>query len=369
MGGHFPPYIGLPVSGFDLSSYYLLYTAICLNALTLFGFYLFSLRSVGAGKGGPEYNDLAEETAGETESGRGKPAGRPWEKRPGIWSDRTNRMIFGFAVLFHLVMFVTPFLLLTDVFDYIRHGRIFAFYGENPLIVPATYYPQDPFFSMGGWVGTGSVYGSLHVYITALLARVAGDGIAANLLLFKAFFISLNLVNLLLIWKITSRVRPELSRKALVFYGWNPFVLTMVVANAHNDILMLTLVLAGFLFYLDRRYLIGVLCLTAATLVKFIALPILLVYVALAVRKQGSRVAGAVFAAGSLALAASVTVLSYLPLWAGRYTFLYLTTVGQKTNFTLSVLIRDAAAGHLQLSLSNTIVQFTLAGILMVYLA
>jgi hypothetical protein len=131
---------------------------------------------------------------------------------------------------------------------------------------------------------------------------------------------------------------------------------------------MLTLVLTGFLLYLDKRYLIGVLCLTAATLVKFIALPILLVYIALAVRKQPSRVAGAAFAGGSLALAAAVTILSYLPLWAGRDTFLYLTTVGQKTNFTISALIRDAAAGHLELSISNTIVQLTLAGILMAYL-
>ena len=72
-------------------------------------------------------------------------------------------------------------------------------------------------------------------------------------------------------------------------------MLTLVVANAHNDILMLTLVLAGLLCYLDRRYLLGVLCVTLATLVKFIALPILLVYIALVVRKQqGLGAAGGV---------------------------------------------------------------------------
>ncbi|MHB8792779.1 MAG: hypothetical protein ACYC6O_05520 [Thermoleophilia bacterium] len=347
---HFPPYLALPESGFELSNYYFLYGIICLNAIVIFGFYMFALRAVGAGSSEPEDE---KETAPESPAGQNR---------------RINRIIFGFAIAFHILMFITPFLLSTDIFDYIRHGRIFAFYGENPLIVPATFFPQDPFFTLGGWVGTGSVYGSLHVYLTAALARISGDGVAANLFVFRGFFIGLNLVNLLLIWKIAARIRPGLERKALVFYGWNPFVLTLVVANAHNDLLMLTLVLAGLLCYLDRRYLLGVLSITMAILVKFIALPILLIYVALLVRQQQGLVRRVAYGAGSLALAAAVTIVSYLPLWAGSDTFLYLTTIGQKTNFTLSALIRDTAAGHLQLSLSNTIVQATLASILLAYL-
>ncbi|MDO8735837.1 MAG: hypothetical protein Q7K29_01985 [Thermoleophilia bacterium] len=374
---HFPPYLALPESGFDLSNYYLLYGIICLNAIIIFGFYMFALRAVGAGLGGPGDDMMPRAESWQVEKDgdaqKKASAGMSADDFAGKESDagrnqRINRVIFGFAVAFHVLMFITPFLLSTDVFDYIRHGRIFAFYGENPLIVPATFFPQDPFFTMGGWVGTGSVYGSLHVYLTAALARIAGDGIAANLFLFRGFFIATNLVNLLLVWKIAARIKPGLERKALVFYGWNPFVLTLVVANAHNDILMLTLVLAGLLCYLDRRYLLGVLSITLAILVKFIALPILLVYIALLVREQQNRIRKVAYAAGSLALAAVVTVVSYLPLWAGSDTFLYLTTVGQKTNFTLSALIRDTAAGHFQLSLSNTIVQAALASILLAYL-
>ncbi|MBI5869757.1 MAG: hypothetical protein HZB44_02185 [Actinobacteria bacterium] len=368
---HFPPYLALPESGFELSNYYFLYSVICLNAVVIFGFYMFALRAVGAGSGGPD-DESEQQVANpgvQMASSNGERAdNREPAESPARRNRRINRIIFGFAVAFHVLMFVTPFLLSTDVFDYIRHGRIFAFYGENPLIVPATFFPQDPFFTLGGWVGTGSVYGSLHVYLTAALARIAGDGIAANLLLFRGFFIGLNLVNLLLIWKIAARIRPGLERKALVFFGWNPFVLTLVVANAHNDLLMLALVLAGLLCYLDRRYLLGVLSITLAILVKFIALPILLIYVALLVRQQPNLLRRVAYGAGSMALVATVTIVSYLPLWAGSDTFLYLTTIGQKTNFTLSALIRDTAAGHLQLSLSNTIVQAALASILLAYL-
>lgn len=344
---HFPPYLALPEGGFALSSYYLIYALISLNALALFGLYFFALKVAG---------NPAPEIAGQPSAG--------WRR---LARSRAG-LIFIFSLLFHLAMMATPILLSTDIFDYIRHGRIFTLYQENPLTVPATYFPQDPFFDLGGWVGTGSVYGPLHVYITGALAWAAGNGISANFLLFKAFFVGLDLLNLVLIWKIASRIRPGLENKAMLFYGWNPFILVLVVANAHNDILMLTLVLGGILCYLDRRFLLGVLCITFATLVKFMALPILLVYIALAVKKQGSLAKRLAMGAGAGALAGLVTALSYLPLWEGRETFYYLTTVGQKTNFTMPSLIRDFAAGHLQLPLSGTIVQISLAAALAAYL-
>lgn len=343
---YFPPYLALPEGGFSLSSYYLIYILITINALMLFGLYLAALKVVN--------NDTGDESPGHA----------VFPKRFG----GTAGMIFIFSALFHLVMLVNPLLLSTDIFDYIRHGRIFAIYGENPLTVPATFFPDDPFFSVGGWVGTGSVYGPLHVYVTAALARVAGDGFAANFLLFKTFFVSLNLLNLALIWKIARRLKPGLEKKAMLFYGWNPFILVLVAANAHNDILMLTLVLGGVLCALYSRYLVGAMLIVLACLVKFMALPILLVYAALAVRKQASAIRGAAIGAAIAIASVVLTVISYLPVWEGSHTFYYLTTVGQKTNFTMSSLIRDFAAGHVEFSLSNALVQFSLLAALGVYL-
>ncbi|MHB1389623.1 MAG: glycosyltransferase 87 family protein [Thermoleophilia bacterium] len=342
---HFPPYLGLPQSGFDLQDYYALYFFICLNALVIFGLYLYALRTASTAS-------LEPVTLSAT----------PAQSR------QLTHTIILFSVLFHLLMLAMPFLLSTDIFDYIRHGRILAVYGENPLVIPATYFPNDPFFSLGGWVGTGSVYGSLYVYVVAALSRIAGDGFAVNFFAFKGFFISMDIINLWLIWKITARLQPGLEMKALLFYGWNPFILILVVANAHNDILMLTLMLAGFLLYLDKRLVLGALCIVLATLVKFITLPILVVYLAVMVRRQSGLRRRLATGAGMTLLCAAVFVISYVPLWAGRETFNYLTTVGQKTNFTLSSLIRDAAAGHIHLSLSNTIVQLALAAVLSGYL-
>ncbi len=346
---HFPPYLALPDGGFNMSNYYFLYFLISFNALMLFGLYFISLKSVSGYQAAPA--DLAPPRRF-----------RPWRR------NRETNYIFSFAALFHLVMLLTPFLLSTDLFDYIRHGRIFAIYGENPLVVPATYFPHDPFFNLGGWLSTGAVYGPLHVYVTGLLAWLAGNGIGANFLVFKAFFLGLNLLNVVLIGSITARLHPGLEKKAMLFYGWNPFILALVVANAHNDILMLTFVLLGIACFLKRRFVAGALLITLATLVKFMALPILLVYFALALRKLKSFRARLLSGAGMLAVSAGAVVISYWRLWEGMDTFRYLTDVGQKTNFTIPGLMRDIAAGHLRLSLSNTVVQLTVAILLLAYI-
>ncbi len=346
---HFPPYLALPDGGLGLTDYYLLYILICINALLLFGLYFIALRAVSNLRSGAVLPSAPAPL-------------HPWRR------DSMTNYIFGMTVLFHLVMLLTPFLLSTDLFDYIRHGRIFAIYGENPLVVPATYFPHDPFFNMGGWVGTGSVYGPLHVYAAGFLAVIAGNGIGANFLVFKSFFVCLDLANVILIGSIAARLRPGLEKKAMLFYGWNPFILALVVASAHNDIFMLVFVLAGILCYLNRRLILGAFFITLAVLVKFIALPILLVYIALSIRKQAKLKWRLLTGAGSLAVAVATILASYAPLWEGRGTFSYLTAVGEKVNFTIPQLIHDVSVGQLQLPLSITVVQLALAAALVVYL-
>lgn len=345
---HFPPYIALPEGDFDLSNYYFLSAFLALNAVAIFSLFLAALKISG-----------------------NQPQRAPIEisaARRQFSFDRLTTCILFFAVVFHVVMFLNPTLLSTDMFDYIRHGRIFAIYGENPLVVPATYFQEGPFYDMGGWVSTGSVYGPIHVYVTGALARLAGDGFIPNFLLFKGFFLSMNLVNLVLIWRIAARLVPGLERKALIFYGWNPFILILVAANAHNDILMLTLVLAGFLLYMKKQVILGALVVTLAVLVKFIALPILLLYLVLAFRKQKRVLAGMAVVGTSLVAAVAVTVITYLPLWAGSDTFKFMSSVGSKANYSLPGMLRDLVAGHMPLSFSQTLVQLLMAALLAAYL-
>jgi len=313
----FPPYIALPVSAEDSSGLLVVGVLVLACALSLFFLFFYSL-------------------------GRTRVTLPPSDGH----QDSAARTALLFAAAFNILMIAFPTLLSTDLFDYVRHGRIFAVYGENPMTVPAIYFQHDPFFNLGGWVSTGSVYGPLHAYVSGGLALLSGDGVGASFFVFKTFYIAVNLVNLLLVGRIADRLSPGSRTRAIVFYGWNPFIVIMVAANGHNDILMLAFVLAAVLCYLDRRLMLGVLCLTLATLVKFITLPLLVLYVALMLRQEQGllrKVRAALLAAG---IAVATTLVSYIPFWEGRDTFDYLTRVGNKTGFTIASLasgfVRDA---------------------------
>lgn len=334
----FPPYVALPVSVEDTSGLLLIGCLVLVSALSLYVLFLYSLvrtRGVASLPSGP----------GATETGD---------------AARIARLAFVFAVAFHLVMVAFPTLLSTDLFDYVRHGRIFVFHGENPLTTPAIFFQHDPFFNLGGWVSTGSVYGPLHVYVSGGLALISGDRVGAAFIIFKSFYIAINVVNLLLIWKIAARLNPGSQTRAIIFFGWNPFVVILVAANGHNDILMLAFVLAAVLCYLDRRFMLGVLCLTLATLVKFVTLPLLLLYVALILRSRAGFQRKATTALAAAGIATATTLASYIPFWEGWSTFDYLTGVGNKTGFTIASLLSGFVRGVLGMPRGATIILLAL---------
>jgi hypothetical protein len=266
------------------------------------------------------------------------------------------RLAFIFAVGFHLLMIAFPTLLSTDLFDYVRHGRIFAVHGENPLTVPAIFFQHDPFFNLGGWVSTGSVYGPIHAFVSGGLALVSGEGVGAAFIIFKTFYIAVNIVNLFLIWKIAARLVPGSQIKALVFFGWNPFIVILVAGNGHNDILMLAFVLGAILCYLDRRLMLGVLFLTLATLVKFVTLPLLVLYIALVVRQKKGFYHGLATGVIAVGIALGTTLVSYLPFWEGWGTFDYLTRVGNKTGYTIASIFNGLIHGTLDMPRGATVI-------------
>src|SRR4029077_18157998 len=81
---------------------------------------------------------------------------------------------------------------------------------------------------------------------------------------------------------------PRVVTLGMLLYAWNPLVLLESSLGGHNDVFMLTFVLAGILLavyaeqrgrsVLARGYLPVIIMLTLAALVKFTALPIVLAY-------------------------------------------------------------------------------------------
>ena len=110
---------------------------------------------------------------------------------------------------------------------------------------------------------------------------------------------------------------PQLAAAALLAWLWNPLLLVASAVGAHNDMLMLALLLASFLALQRHGWLAALLLLVLAGHVKLTALTLAPVYGFWLVRQLGWRRALA-YAAVTVGVGLAISWLLYAPLggWA-----------------------------------------------------
>jgi hypothetical protein len=202
------------------------------------------------------------------------------------------------AVLFALVNFFVATTTTLDPYDYIARGRITGLHGGNPYVLKPEDYPQDPFTDYVSWRGATSAYGPLWETTSALTSLLAGGQLWPNLLAYKGLALVGYLCSVLLIAAILRRVAPQRALAGTLLFAWNPLILMEGLANGHNDMLMVALLLGAFWalsqtfrpaetpsatgLRWDRTYgWIALVLLAASILIKFIPvllLPLFLLY-------------------------------------------------------------------------------------------
>lgn len=216
------------------------------------------------------------------------------------------RWAIGAIVVLHVLFLLAPPLLSSDVFNYIDSGRLDAIYGLNPYLAVPLAHPEDPAFPLTGmaWVGSPSVYGP---GFTLLAAALAPLGMAVQLWALKALAAVASLACTALVWACARRLgRPPL--RAAMFFALNPIVLVAAVGGAHNDLLMVLLMLLGVRLALGERTRPAVVAVVGAVAVKLTAALVLPFLVAGTERPRwrgaavAALVASAALAIGGVAL-------------------------------------------------------------------
>ncbi|MBV9359060.1 MAG: hypothetical protein JO023_26425 [Chloroflexi bacterium] len=201
---------------------------------------------------------------------------------------RALLVIVAYAVVFSLTLLALPSLLSSDVYSYAANGRITAIEHASPYVEPPSAFP-DVVLAVGDWRDAVSVYGPFWERIDAGLAALMP---VADVLWVVVAYRLLALLALVtssvLVWWLVGRWFDEPDRdraqvSALLLWTWNPLLLLELEANAHNEGVMLALVLLAFvpLTLLAARgarldlpsaalWLAALACLTLATLVKFV---------------------------------------------------------------------------------------------------
>jgi len=217
------------------------------------------------------------------------------------------------------LLFMYPFDA-ADIFDNIMHGRILGVYGGNPFIEPAAHYRSDPFYVYMAWKGATSAYGPLWEILAAGAARLAGDGIIANVLAFKllpGIFLAGSAIVLAMILRTYA---PQRTLSGVLLLSWNPLVLYETFGNGHNDIVMVFWILLAAWALGKHRYTLSVLALVAGTLVKFVPLLFLPAVVFISLHHLPNRAARLRWLALVLVISIALVWLAYAPFWDGFVT-------------------------------------------------
>jgi hypothetical protein len=183
--------------------------------------------------------------------------------------DGARLALAGAALLGGVFVFAFPSGSL-DIYHNIADARTLWLHGENPMRVPPIENTDSEIVrAVQAWRTTTSHYGPLTYVAYGPPVLVAGGGVAANLIAFKAYQALLLVLLTWLTGKAVAGLRPERQVQAMVIAGWNPYVLYEGVVNGHNDLLMAAVVIAG-LWLTARRLLAGPVVVALSGAAKYI---------------------------------------------------------------------------------------------------
>jgi alpha-1,6-mannosyltransferase len=159
------------------------------------------------------------------------------------------RLAIGSICAFHLLFLAAPPLLSQDVFSYIAYARLEILHSLDPYTHSPDAVPSDAVFGFAGSKDATSAYGPLFTILTLPLAKLSVSA-AFWILKVAAALASLGIVALT--WSCARKLGRDPVFAALAV-GLNPLVLVHVVGGAHNDALVMLLVMAGMLALLPSR--------------------------------------------------------------------------------------------------------------------
>ena len=149
----------------------------------------------------------------------------------------------------HLLFLLAPPLLSQDVFSYLAYARLEVLHDLNPYTHSPDAVPGDAVFGFAGSKDATSAYGPLFTLTTLPLAKL---GIPGAFWILKVVTATASLGIVGLCWACARRLGAD-PVFAVMAVGLNPLVLVHVVGGAHNDALVMVLVMGGVLAVLSAQ--------------------------------------------------------------------------------------------------------------------
>lgn len=177
-----------------------------------------------------------------------------------------------FVIMF--ILWLSYPMLSYDIFNYMFHGKILWLYGANPHTVAPLSFEGDLWLRFMRWVHTPSAYGPIFTFIESPAYLLGLGKFVPVLYLMKSTMILFYVWCVSLVGQIGSQLK--LNKNVIVLsqlvLAFNPFLWLELVINAHNDAVMIALLLYAIKASLESKKIISFISLILSIGVKYITL-------------------------------------------------------------------------------------------------
>jgi alpha-1,6-mannosyltransferase len=204
---------------------------------------------------------------------------------------RLKLLILTFGLLFGFTLVWLYPITANDLFRYVLRGRVWAIYGESPMLVPPNNFPNDPYIAFAGEFGNWvSGYGPLWEIMVQAPLRLGATNMVPGAISLKLIVLLGYLVCAVLLGWFSNPDHSSSSKDssliALTFFAWNPLILIQGPGNGHNDLLFMTLIVLGIILWKRNLWWAATLALTLSVLAKAAALLIIPLFAVVLLRSQ-----------------------------------------------------------------------------------
>lgn len=158
-------------------------------------------------------------------------------------------------------------LLSHDFFNYMFDAKIITFYHQNPYIMKALDFPQDPWLRFMHWTHRTYPYGPTFLPLTLIPSFLSFGKFAVGFYLFKATNVFFYLLGF---WSLLKQ-----NKKWAIFFATHPLIVYEGLINGHNDLIAVSLVFIGIYFLQKKKNILSRVFFLLSGGIKYITLPFL----------------------------------------------------------------------------------------------
>lgn len=172
------------------------------------------------------------------------------------------------ALLISCILVVSYPFLSHDFLKYMFDAKILTYYHQNPYLFRPIDFSYDPWLRFLQWIEQPFRYGPIFLLLIIIPSFLSMGKFLLSFIFFKMTFMIFYLLAVIILGKM--------NRRWAIIFATHPLILIDGLVNSHNDLIGVSLFIAG-IYILQKKRVISRLLLLASAGIKYLTFPVLFI--------------------------------------------------------------------------------------------